>query len=356
MSNEKSAPDVTAVLLGQLCIGALIVASFLVLRPFLAAAIWATMIAVVTWTSMRRLQAWLWGRRSLAIAAMLVILVVLFALPLTLAAATVMANYQDIAIQARSVLAFRMPGPPDWLVALPLVGSTLGAAWAEAATAGLPGLWSRFEPYAGSATTWLFARAGGVGYLAIEFLLTLVLVAFMYGHGEEAAGAARRLGHRLGSQRGEDLVLLAGQAIRGVALGVGLTAIVQSLLGGLGLVAVGVPFAGVLTALLFLLCVAQIGMLIVLLPVVAWVYWSGHPILGTALLVWSVAASLLDTVLRPLLVRRSADLPMLLIFIGVVGGLVAFGLVGIFVGPAVLAVAYTLLMAWIGPTRNIAPE
>ena len=118
----------------------------------------------------------------------------------------------------------------------------------------------------------------------------------------------------------------------------------------------GVPFAGVLTALLFLLCVAQIGMLIVLLPAVAWVYWSGHPILGTALLVWSVAASLLDTVLRPLLVRRSADLPLLLIFIGVVGGLVAFGLVGIFVGPAVLAVAYTLLMAWIGPTRSIAPE
>lgn len=349
MSNETQAPDVTAVLLGQLCIGALIVAAFLVLRPFLAAAIWATMIVVVTWSFMRRLQAWLWGRRGLAIAAMLLILVLLFALPLTLAAATVMANYQDITTQARSVLAFRMPGPPAWLVALPLVGSTLGAAWAEAAAAGLPGLWSRLEPYAGGATTWLFARAGGVGYLGVQFLLTLMLAAFMYGQGEAAAGAARRLANRLGGQRGEGLVLLAGQAIRGVALGVGLTAIIQSLLGGLGLVAAGVPFAGALTVLLFLLCVAQIGMLIVLLPVVAWVYSSGHPVLGTALLVWSVAAGLLDNVLRPLLVRRSADLPLLLIFVGVVGGLVAFGLVGIFVGPAVLAVAYTLLMAWIGP-------
>ena len=356
MTHEKPTPDVTAVLLGQLCIGALIVAAFLVLRPFLAAVIWATMIAVVTWASMRRLQAWLWGRRSLAIAGMLVVLILLFALPLTLAAVTVMANYEEIAIRSHSVLAFRMPGPPDWLVALPLFGSTLGAAWAEAASAGLPGLWARLEPYAGSATTWLFAKAGGVGYLGIEFLLTLVLVGFMYGHGEEAASAARRLANRLGGQRGEDLVLLAGQAIRGVALGVGLTAIIQSLLGGLGLVAAGVPFAGVLTVLLFLLCVAQIGMLIVLLPVVAWVYWSGHPILGTALLVWSVAASLLDNVLRPLLVRRAANLPVLLIFVGVVGGLVSFGLVGIFVGPAVLAVAYTLLMAWIAPTPGAMPK
>ncbi len=356
MNQEKPTPDVTAVLLGQLCIGALIVAAFLVLRPFLAAAIWATMIVIVTWASMRRLQAWLWGRRSLAIAAMLVILLLLFALPLTLAAVTVIANYEEIAIQGRSVLAFRMPGPPAWLVALPLFGSTIAAAWSEAAAAGLPGLWARLEPYAGSATTWLFARAGGLGYLGIEFLLTLVLVGFMYGHGEDAAGAARRLGNRLGGQRGEDLVLLAGQAIRGVALGVGLTAIIQSLLGGLGLVAVGVPFAGVLTVLLFLLCVAQIGMLIVLLPVVAWVYWSGHPILGTALLVWSVATSLLDNVLRPLLVKRAANLPVLLIFVGVVGGLVSFGLVGIFVGPAVLAVAYTLLMAWIGPTPGTTPK
>jgi predicted PurR-regulated permease PerM len=202
-----------------------------------------------------------------------------------------------------------MPGPPAWLIALPLVGSTLGAAWSEAAAAGLPGPWSRLEPYVGSATGWVFARAGGIGYLAIEFLLTLVIVGFMYGYGEEAAGAARRLGRRLGGQRGQDLVLLAGQAIRGVALGVGLTALIQSLLGGLGLVAAGVPFAGVLTALLFLLCIAQVGMLVVLLPVVAWVYWSGHPILGTALLVWSVATGLLDNVLRPLLVRRSADLP-----------------------------------------------
>ena len=110
--------------------------------------------------------------------------------------------------------------------------------------------------------------------------------------------------------------------------------------------AAGVPFAGLLTAVLFMLCIAQIGMLVVLLPAVLWIYWSGDPAWGTFLLVWSIAASLLDTVLRPILVRRSARLPLLLIFIGVIGGLVALGPLGIFVGPVVLAVAYTLLVTW----------
>jgi len=117
-------------------------------------------------------------------------------------------------------------------------------------------------------------------------------------------------------------------------------------LGGVGLAVVGVPFAGLLTVLLFVLCIAQIGMLVVLIPAVVWVYWTGHPVWGTLLLVWSLVASLLDNVLRPLLVRRSADLPLLLIFIGVIGGLIAFGLSGLFVGPVVLAVAYTLLVTW----------
>ena len=199
------------------------------------------------------------------------------------------------------------------------------------------------------------AEAGSGGYLAVQTLLTLVLAAFMYANGEAAHGIVQRLGNRLAGKRGEALVHLSAQAIRGVALGVVVTAIVQAALGGLGLVVTGVPFAGILTALLFVVCVAQIGMLVVLIPAVAWVYWSGHPGWGTALLVWSLAASLVDTVLRPYLVRRSADLPLLLIFVGVVGGLIAFGLIGIFVGPVILAVTYTLLMAWIDHPVTPAP-
>ena len=339
--------DLARILLAALAIGALIVATVWIVQPFLAATIWATAIVVVTWSTLLRLQRRLWHSRALAIAAMMVILLLLFVLPVLIAASTILANADVIADRVRSLIAFRMAMPPGWLAGLPLVGVPIADGWRELAEAGFDGLWARFGPYAGSFTTWVVARLGNVGFLAIQFLLTLGLAAFMYAHGETIASAAFRLGRRLGGKQGEALVHLAGQAIRGVALGVGLTAAIQAILGGLGLVAVGVPFAGLLTVVMFVLCIAQIGMLVVLVPAVIWLYWTGHPVLGTVFLVWSLAISLIDNVLRPMLVRRSADLPLLLIFIGVIGGLIGFGLLGLFVGPVVLAVAYTLLMSWI---------
>ena len=133
-----------------------------------------------------------------------------------------------------------------------------------------------------------------------------------------------------------------------MALGVGITALVQSLLGGIGLAIAGVPFATILTALMFMLCIAQLGPTLVLAPAVVWLYWSGDTGWGTFLLVWTVIVGTMDNFLRPLLIKQGADLPLLLILAGVIGGLLAFGLVGIFVGPVVLAVAYTLLEAWLG--------
>jgi predicted PurR-regulated permease PerM len=157
----------------------------------------------------------------------------------------------------------------------------------------------------------------------------------------------RSFGQRLAGEQGDRMVVLAGAAIRGVALGVVVTAIAQSLLGGIGLVIVGVPFAAVLTAIMFALCIAQVGPLLVLLGAAAWAFQSLGTGWGVFLLVWSVAVGTMDNFLRPLLIRRGADLPLLLIFAGVIGGLVAFGVVGIFVGPVILAVAYTLLDDWV---------
>jgi predicted PurR-regulated permease PerM len=351
----KRQPDLTRTLLGVLCIGALIVATFWIVRPFVAATVWAMTIVVVTWPLLLRLQRRLWNRRGLAISVMMVALVLLLVIPLLLAVGTIVANAGEIADRARSLAAFHMPQPPAWLAEVPFAGDRLTAAWEDAAASGLEGAWARLAPYAGSVTAWFVAEVGNLGYLAVQFLLTLILAGFMYAHGEAAASSARRLGRRMGGQHGEDLIHLAGQAIRGVALGVGLTAAIQAVLGGVGLAVAGVPFAGLLTVLLFILCIAQIGMLIVLMPAVVWVYWSGHAGWGTVLLVWSLAASLLDNVLRPMLVRRSADLPMLLIFVGVIGGLIAFGLIGIFVGPVVLAVAYTLLLTWMN-RAPVAPD
>ena len=151
-------------------------------------------------------------------------------------------------------------------------------------------------------------------------------------------------------------MILAGQAIRAVALGVVGTAIVQTAAAGIGLAAAGIPYAAVLTAIIFMLCIAQLGPILVLVPAVAWLYWTGEAGWGTALLVWTVLVGALDNVLRPILIRRGADLPLLLIFAGVIGGLVGFGIIGLFVGPVVLAVTYRLLESWIADIDHAPVE
>jgi predicted PurR-regulated permease PerM len=155
-----------------------------------------------------------------------------------------------------------------------------------------------------------------------------------------------RFGRRLAGERGESVVRLAGQAIRGVALGVVVTAVVQSLLAGLGLLVAGIPFASALTALAFILCIAQVGPILVLLPAVGYLFLTDQTGWGAFLLVWTIAVGSLDNILRPILIKKGADLPLVLVFAGVLGGLMTFGLIGIFVGPVVLAVSHTLLEAW----------
>ena len=339
--------ELTRTLLGVIFIGALIVASFWILRPFLGAVIWATMIVVATWSVMLWFQQRLWRRRWLAVAAMTLMLVLVFVVPLALAIGTIVANAEEIVARLKVVAQFRMPTPPQWLASLPFIGSKMVVAWEQAAASGIEGLLAKLTPYAGSMTQWFVAEAGNVGFLFAQFLVTLVLAAMMFAKGEAAASAAERFGQRLAGERGENAVRLAGQAIRGVALGVVVTAVVQAALAGMGLAVSGVPLAGLLTAVMFFLCVAQIGPSPVLVPAVIWLYWNGATAWGTSLLVWSLIVMTMDNFLRPMLIKRGADLPLLLIFAGVIGGLLAFGLVGIFVGPVVLAVAYTLLEAWI---------
>jgi predicted PurR-regulated permease PerM len=339
--------ELTRTLLASIFLGGLIVASIWILRPFIAAAIWATMVAVATWPMLLWFEARLWKRRWLAIAAMTGVLLLLFAIPFALAIGTIALNADEILIQVKSVAAFRMPAAPGWIAHLPFIGSKLALLWQQVAASGVEGLLARVTPYAGGLAHWLVAEAGSVGVLLLQFLLTLVLTVLMYVSGEVAALQVVRFGRRLAGQRGENAVRLAGQAIRSVALGVVVTAVVQAGLAGIGLGVAGIPFAGLLTAVIAFLCIAQVGPSPVLVPAVVWLYWNGETAWGTFLLVWFVIVVTMDNVLRPVLIKRGADLPLLLIFAGVIGGLLAFGLVGVFVGPVVLAVAYTLLQAWV---------
>ena len=340
--------------LGVLFIAGLILAAFWVLRPFIGPAIWSGAIVVATWPVMRRLQAAFGGRRSLAVVVMTLALLMLFVLPVTMAIVTVVDHVDDIVDAGKRVAGLRLGAPPDWVSGLPLVGPKILALWQQAAVAGTEGLIAKLMPYAGEAARWFVGQVGSVGALLVQALLVVGLAALMYAQGETAAALLVRVGRRLGGQQGEAVVVLAGEAIRGVALGVGVTAVVQSVLGGIGLALTGVPYAGLLTVLMFMLCIAQLGPVLVLLPAAGWLYWSGDNVWGTVLLIIMLVVGTMDNVLRPMLIRMGADLPLLLIFAGVVGGLLSFGLIGIFIGPVVLAVAYTLMQAWAGDQDPIA--
>jgi predicted PurR-regulated permease PerM len=354
-----STRDLPRVVFGVSFIGALTALSLWVLRPFLPALVWATTIVVATWPLMLLVQARLWNRRWLAITVMTGVLLLVFIVPFAMAVSAIVSNADAITDWAKSLLTLELPPLPAWVERLPFIGERIAAAWRDLTAAGGPGLAAEVKPYVGSLARWFAASVGNVGALFVQFLLTVLVTAILYANGETAAAGLRRFALRLGGAHGEGAVRLAAQAIRGVALGVVLTAMVQSAFAGVGLLVAGVPFTAVLTAVMFMLSLAQLGPLLVLVPAVAWLYWKGASGWGTFLLVWTIVVTPIDNVLRPVLIKRGVDLPLLLVFSGVVGGLIAFGLVGIFIGPVVLAVSFTLLSAWIeaglAPSREAEP-
>ena len=189
-----------------------------------------------------------------------------------------------------TVLSLRVPPPPEWVADLPLIGERLAQLWGQLTSAGVKELAPKLTPYAGALSVWFVSALGSVGEMFVQFLLTVAVAAVMYASGERAAATVIRFGRRLAGDRGEIAVRLAGQAIRSVALGVVVTAVAQSVLGGIGLAVAGVPFASLLTALMFILCLAQIGPGLVLIPAVVWMYYAGDALWATVLLVFTIVA------------------------------------------------------------------
>jgi predicted PurR-regulated permease PerM len=339
--------EVTRTTLAVLFIGGLLAASFLVMRPFLAAGVWATTLVIATWPVMLGVQARLGNRRALAVTVMTLALTLVVLVPLLLAASAVVARSDRIAALVTGLSDFHLPGLPDWMIALPLVGGRLAARWQHLADTDGAEVLQRARPYAGDVARWTIGMVGSFGGTLLHLLVTIVFAAILYARGENAANWCQRFGRRLAGQRGEEVVLLAGQAIRSVALGVVVTAIAQAAVVGIGFALVGIPQAALLSAVVLLLCVAQLGPALVAIPATIWLFWSGATTAGIVMAVFTLVGLTMDNILRPILIRRGADLPLLLILLGVIGGVLSFGLLGLFVGPVILAVTYTLLKHWV---------
>lgn len=353
MSEEEARADLTRTVLAVLFLVGLLGASVWILLPFLGALLWAVMIVVATWPLLLRLQGWLFGSRALAVTAMTIIHLLVLVLPVTMVVGTLVANTGTMVSWAGSLADLHVPPPPDWLGRIPVAGEQLAGLWQQFSTLSNQEILDRAAPYTERLVAWLLPRVGTLGFVLVQFLLTVVIAAICYANGERVAAFFRRFALRLAGSRGESAVDLAAQTIRGVALGVVGTALIQSVLAGIGLAIARVPFAGLLTATCFVLTVAQLPVLIVLVPVVIWVFSTGANGLGAFLVVWTVLVSTSDNIIRPLLIKRGADLSLVLIFAGVVGGLLTLGVIGIFVGPVVLAVSWRLFAAWVDADRTV---
>jgi predicted PurR-regulated permease PerM len=349
--------DLTHTILAVLFIGILIAGSFWVMRPFLMPLIWAAVIVIATWPTFERVKARLGGRRGLAVTVMTAVILLIIFVPIALAVFTIGRHVGDISAQVGSLSTLSVPGPPDWVGRIPLAGEKLAARWQRFAALSSDERTAAVVPYAKAAAQWFVSKAGGLGMTMLNFLLTVIIAAILYANGTTVRDGILAFARRLAGRNGEEVAILAAKAVRGVVLGVVVTALIQAGLGGAGLLLTGVPAAALLTAVMVMLCLAQLGPLLVLIPAVVWLYWSGHAVAGTVLLVISAVAGTIDNVVRPFLIRKGADLPLLLIFAGVIGGLIAFGVVGLFIGPMVLAVTYTLLEEWVasGPAEEAPP-
>jgi len=228
----KTQHDLTRTVFAVLFLGMLISLSLWILRPFLGAIVWATMIVVATWPEMKAVQARLGGERFWAVTVMTAALLLVLIVPFAATIGTLVSNAGQIADWAKSLTAFKLPSPPEWLGALPLIGDKAVWGWEQMTTKGIEELARKAAPHAGALVKWFVSQMGSVGVLFAEFLLTVVIAAILYANGERAGEQVLRFGHRLAGSSGENAVRLAAQAIRGVALGVVVTALAQSALGG----------------------------------------------------------------------------------------------------------------------------
>ncbi|MBU6498500.1 MAG: AI-2E family transporter [Rhodospirillales bacterium] len=333
------------VLMGLL-LGGVAVGCVLVLYPFLSALLWAGILTFTTWPVFE----WLRGRlrlgRTVAAGAMVVITAIVVVLPLALAAPSGADDVAQIQRAVQDAVAAGLPTAPAWLFNVPAVGPSLGKLWNSWA-ADLSVMGAAFRPYFGIAAQFGLNLLLGLANGVLLFLLALFAAFFFYASGDQLAVTLRRILVRIAGPRAGRLIEVTGATIRGVVYGILGTAVVQGILTALGLWVCGVPRPALLGVIAGGLSVLPIGAPTVWIPASLWLMASGRVFIGIGLFVYGVVAvSGADTVIRPYFISRGAQLPFLLTMLGVLGGAFAFGLLGIFVGPVLLGVAFALVAEW----------
>lgn len=326
-------------------IGMILLWCFRIFEPFIIPVVWGVILSVALGPLFTRLTVVVGGRRGLT-----AVLFTLLALALVIAP-----TYRVTESAIRSVVEFdrrvedgtvRIPVPDERVRDWPLVGDRIYGVWA-AAHDNLQGALTVYEPQVRTARTWAVGKARGLGSALMHTMLALVMAGFMLTYAEHGAGRARAVAARVGGARAERLVSVSAATIRSVAQGVLGVALLQTAAAGLGMLVAGIPGWGIWTVFVLVLAVVQLPPLLVLGPVAVWYFGSGVGTIPAVLFaVWSLIVSVSDGFLKPLFLGRGVAVPMPVILVGAIGGVMLYGIIGLFVGAVVLAVGYELFTAW----------
>jgi predicted PurR-regulated permease PerM len=342
------------ILMGLL-LGGVAIGCVLVLYPFLSALLWAGILVYTTWPVFEWLRVRLHLRRMWAAVLMVTLTAVVLVLPIGVAAPGSADDVTHLRHAIMDGLRAGLPDSPLWVFDIPLVGNIVGDLWNRWA-ADISVMLEALRPYFGIVVEDGLSLLLGIANGVLMFLLALFVAFFFYVYGEPIAARMRLLLHRIAGMQADRLIIVTGATVRGVVYGILGTAVVQGILTAVGLWISGVPRPVLLGSIAGLLAVLPIGAPLVWIPASIWLLGSNHLGWGIFLAIYGVGAiSGSDSLIRPWFIARGAQLPFLLTVLGVLGGALAFGLLGIFLGPVLLGIGYTLVNEWARGTDPRTP-
>ncbi len=326
-------------------IALLVIWCFQVVRPFISPIVWGIILAIAIHPAYRRLSRVMGGREQLAAAILVLATLLLLIVPSVMITTSLVESATELAgkLQEGEIKVPPAPAPvADW----PIIGGRLHALWATASQ-NLEAALGQATPLLKAIGHWILSTGATAGFGIVMFALSIVIAGVLLSYGDRATDTARRIARRLVQERGDELVELTGNTVQSVTRGILGVALIQGVLAGIGLLVAGVPAAGLWALLVLLMATVQIPALLLLGPIIVYVFATSSTVIAVLFAIWSIAVSLSDNMLKPLLLGRGVDVPMLVIFMGAIGGFIVEGIVGLFVGAVVLAVGYTLFRAWL---------
>lgn len=323
-----------------------------ILKPFIGVVAWGLIIAIAGYPGYCWLRKLLGGRGGLASILFTILLLSVLIVPMSLLAQTLIDGFQSLAVRLHDET-LTIPPPPPTIATWPIVGKPLRDLWMLASN-NLPAALRSLAPQLKEAASGLLSAAAGVGLSVLQFLVSILVAGFLLANSGQGAQVSRKFATHLFGKKGAEYETLAGATVRSVTTGILGVALIQSLLAALGFLVVRLPGAG-LWALLFLIAaVLQVGSL-ALIPAVIYVFATASTATAVAFLIWCIVVALIDNVLKPLLLGRGVPVPIVVVFLGAIGGFLAIGIIGLFVGPIVLSVGYKLFLAWLDEDIEPAP-